>query len=376
MVGFIYIMSNPSFIQGRYKIGKSDRDPEEYRKYELATTGVPEPFVVEYLALVEDHHSLELYLHQKFSSFRVSFQREFFDVSVPEIITAIRDYTKTIHEKINYKSPEEIEKLKLENEKQRILNDKKRKEEIEKERQKKNQLILEDRRKEAKKISGKLIIKAAQSYSWKGHWKDQEETNAYLKILIIYTVLCLIFMSPGIGLFLAACLWVGSAPGIFITAKEEKKQKALRILTTDKNFSIIENIVLNGGDPSSRINDMLYPKIDVEHIKPVALPIHAKSIVVTCSICGQQNRIFEGKNLKEARCGKCKQALIENEYKSKPVYGDTREKYALINCINCNSEYSHIFKPRMNYLRCQLCSYEYHPEEIQAMTKNMVFIPK
>lgn len=227
MVGFIYIMSNPSFIQGRYKIGKSDRDPEEYRKIELATTGVPQPFVVEYWALVEDHHSLELRLHQKFSSFRVSSQREFFDVSVSEIILAIRSSTKIIYEKINYKSPEEIEKLKLEIEQERIRNDKERKEAREKELQKQKLLLLEEKEKEAKIISEKLIAKAAQSYSWKGHWKDQEETNTYLNILIGFTVLCLIFMSPGVGLFFAACIWVGSAPTIFFSAKEEKKTESI-----------------------------------------------------------------------------------------------------------------------------------------------------
>ena len=37
-------MSNPSFSDGRIKIGKSNRDPDTYRKDELDSTGVPEPF--------------------------------------------------------------------------------------------------------------------------------------------------------------------------------------------------------------------------------------------------------------------------------------------------------------------------------------------
>ena len=48
MAGFVYIMSNPSFADGRIKIGKSDRDPEEIGKPALNSTGEPEPFKVEY----------------------------------------------------------------------------------------------------------------------------------------------------------------------------------------------------------------------------------------------------------------------------------------------------------------------------------------
>tara|TARA_A100001015_G_C14355920_1_gene468566 strand:+ start:320 stop:514 length:195 start_codon:yes stop_codon:yes gene_type:complete len=50
--GFIYIMSNPSFTDGKIKIGKSQKDPA-LRKEELNTTGLPEPFELEYYALVE-----------------------------------------------------------------------------------------------------------------------------------------------------------------------------------------------------------------------------------------------------------------------------------------------------------------------------------
>ena len=59
MAGFVYIMSNPSFADGRIKIGKSDRDPEEFRKSELNSTGVPEPFKVEYSAYCPSSYKLE-----------------------------------------------------------------------------------------------------------------------------------------------------------------------------------------------------------------------------------------------------------------------------------------------------------------------------
>ena len=53
MAGFIYIMSNSAF-PNLLKIGKSTKDPTKDRVSELNQTGVPEPFKVEYYALVED----------------------------------------------------------------------------------------------------------------------------------------------------------------------------------------------------------------------------------------------------------------------------------------------------------------------------------
>ena len=54
MKGWIYIMSNASFSDGRIKIGMSSKDPVE-RKSELESSGVPEPFVIEYKAMVDDY---------------------------------------------------------------------------------------------------------------------------------------------------------------------------------------------------------------------------------------------------------------------------------------------------------------------------------
>ena len=52
MNGFLYIMSNDSFKESLLKIGKSSRHPESFRKRELATTGVPGKFWVEYVVLL------------------------------------------------------------------------------------------------------------------------------------------------------------------------------------------------------------------------------------------------------------------------------------------------------------------------------------
>ena len=103
MAGFVYIMSNPSFTDGPIKIGKSDRDPEEFRKSELNSTGVPEPFKVEYSAYVQNHHELELTLHQHFAAQRPNKNREFFTCSIMDAISAIQNKAgNTLKHEDNY----------------------------------------------------------------------------------------------------------------------------------------------------------------------------------------------------------------------------------------------------------------------------------
>ena len=58
--GFIYVASNES-MQGLLKIGRSKNHPDQ-RMQELAGAGVPTPFHLVYLALVEDHEAAELQL--------------------------------------------------------------------------------------------------------------------------------------------------------------------------------------------------------------------------------------------------------------------------------------------------------------------------
>ena len=53
----------------RIKIGKSKSDPNEFRKDELYSIGVPERFVVGYSAFVDDHNVSERIIHKKLDSF-------------------------------------------------------------------------------------------------------------------------------------------------------------------------------------------------------------------------------------------------------------------------------------------------------------------
>jgi len=90
MAGFIYVMSNEGFTNELLKIGKSSRDPEEFRKSELETTGVPMPFKVEYFAFTDDYDEVERLVHEHLSDFRPASNREFFSVSTFEAISAIK----------------------------------------------------------------------------------------------------------------------------------------------------------------------------------------------------------------------------------------------------------------------------------------------
>lgn len=119
MSGFIYILSNPA-MPNLLKIGKSDRDPSAFRAEELYTTGVPQPFKVEYFAYVEDHHRLESILHTRFDKQRPNKNREFFTVRVEEAVLVARQSSKILYEKIYYKTEADIiaEQQKAEREKQ------------------------------------------------------------------------------------------------------------------------------------------------------------------------------------------------------------------------------------------------------------------
>ena len=117
MIGFIYIMSNPSH-PGLLKIGQTGKDPEERRK-ELGSTGVVEDFVLEYRALSEDYASIEREIHRALASVRTNPKKEFFSISVPEAVNKIREISgnRIESDKVFYVSPEEFQRIK--DEKQR-----------------------------------------------------------------------------------------------------------------------------------------------------------------------------------------------------------------------------------------------------------------
>lgn len=92
MKGYIYALINPS-LKGLVKVGKTSRNPEA-RAIELSSaTGVPTPFIVGYEILVDDCDAAESFVHELLSikGLRLSKNREFFQASLAQVVSAIVD---------------------------------------------------------------------------------------------------------------------------------------------------------------------------------------------------------------------------------------------------------------------------------------------
>lgn len=90
--GFIYILSNPA-MPGLLKIGLSQKVPDQ-RAEELFTTGVPQPFIVEYYCIVDDCSDLEEQVHGELRHYRVHPEREFFQIDLARARTVVESFAK------------------------------------------------------------------------------------------------------------------------------------------------------------------------------------------------------------------------------------------------------------------------------------------
>jgi hypothetical protein len=95
MRGWVYIFSNKA-MPGLLKIGYTDRDPN-MRAKELASTGVPLEFDLEYEVLVQNAHDHEQKIHAHLSSCRESDNREFFRCTLQKAIQAINEIIPIAH---------------------------------------------------------------------------------------------------------------------------------------------------------------------------------------------------------------------------------------------------------------------------------------
>ena len=88
--GRIYVLSNES-MPGLVKIGWTSRSVEE-RVRELATTGVPMGFKIEYEAYVGEPAKVEQNIHQVLTNrgVRTNSRREFFEIAVSEAISLVQ----------------------------------------------------------------------------------------------------------------------------------------------------------------------------------------------------------------------------------------------------------------------------------------------
>ena len=92
MGGLIYLIGNFSLKEERIKIGKSKSNPNEFRKDELYSIGVPEPFVLRLSALFGGHDVAKRIM-QKIDSFRSNLHRKFFTCVVSPQLLAIWQFT-------------------------------------------------------------------------------------------------------------------------------------------------------------------------------------------------------------------------------------------------------------------------------------------
>ncbi len=88
--GFVYILINPS-MENLVKIGKTERTPEDRAKELSSSTGVPNPFIVVYKGYFESCSHAEVFVHTYLEEqgYRVSANREFFEIPVSTAIDAL-----------------------------------------------------------------------------------------------------------------------------------------------------------------------------------------------------------------------------------------------------------------------------------------------
>ena len=109
---YVYIMSNPSFPGDVLKIGWTREHPNK-RANDLHTSGIPTPFIVEYVIITSEGSKLEKQIHDHIKIYRINSNREFFKISKDELtkilinelmleLTPITEITAPINTKITY----------------------------------------------------------------------------------------------------------------------------------------------------------------------------------------------------------------------------------------------------------------------------------
>ena len=92
--GYVYVLSNAS-MPGLVKIGFTERDDIDQRVKELSSgSGVPKPFILEASFASTSPRDDEQRIHKEMVEYRLSSQREFFQVSLQESVQIISDLLK------------------------------------------------------------------------------------------------------------------------------------------------------------------------------------------------------------------------------------------------------------------------------------------
>ena len=116
---YVYCMSNPSLPEDMLKIGWTKEHPQK-RADDLYTSGIPSPFVVEFIIITPDGLKCEKIIHEHLNTYRVNPGREFFKISLNKLTEILENELKfeltpipadMIYRKKNYN--DHINKLKL-----------------------------------------------------------------------------------------------------------------------------------------------------------------------------------------------------------------------------------------------------------------------
>ncbi len=111
-IGYVYILTNPSFCNDWVKIGKSSR-PVDIRSKELDNTAVPLPFEIFAVMKTAKYNEVEKLVHKtidRLTDLRIRQNREFFNVNPHVALDIFRDIAMTIDdaEVILYENNEPI----------------------------------------------------------------------------------------------------------------------------------------------------------------------------------------------------------------------------------------------------------------------------
>ena len=101
-VGFVYILTNPSFREDWVKIGKSTR-PVDVRSKELDNTAVPLPFEIFATMRTVKFNQVEKLVHKtidRLTDLRIRQNREFFNVAPQVALDIFKDIAQTVDDAV------------------------------------------------------------------------------------------------------------------------------------------------------------------------------------------------------------------------------------------------------------------------------------
>lgn len=101
-IGYVYILTNPSFKEDWVKIGKSSR-PVDLRSKELDNTAVPLPFEIYAAMRTVKYAEAEKLVHryiERFTNLRIRNNREFFNVKPEEALEIFKDVALVLEDAV------------------------------------------------------------------------------------------------------------------------------------------------------------------------------------------------------------------------------------------------------------------------------------